>query len=55
MTFQGHLRTLATRALGSISAGEAEDIYVISFLIDNERDDRPGRIRHFPVRLVRGC
>ncbi|MFE7330842.1 hypothetical protein ACFU8W_39080 [Streptomyces sp. NPDC057565] len=39
MTFQDHLRTLATRALSSISAGEAEDIYVISFFVDNERDD----------------
>lgn len=39
MTFQDHLRTLATRALNSISAGEAEDVYVISFFIDNERDD----------------
>ncbi|MEJ8632231.1 MULTISPECIES: hypothetical protein [Streptomyces] len=37
--FQDHLRTLATRALSSISADEAEDIYVISFFIDNERDD----------------
>ncbi|MGW7080471.1 hypothetical protein [Streptomyces sp. NPDC054866] len=39
MTFQDHLRTLAERAISSISAAEAEDIYVISFFIDNERDD----------------
>ncbi|MEU8966746.1 hypothetical protein AB0C89_34280 [Streptomyces sp. NPDC048491] len=39
MTFQDHLRNLAAEALSSIPAGEAEDIYVISFFIDNERDD----------------
>ncbi|MEU8927535.1 hypothetical protein AB0D10_42630 [Kitasatospora sp. NPDC048545] len=39
MTFQDHLRALAERAISSIPAGEAEDIYVISFFIDNERDD----------------
>lgn len=39
MTFQDHLRALATQAITSISAAEAADIYVISFLIDNERDD----------------
>jgi hypothetical protein len=39
MTFQDHLRTLAERAISSIPAGEAEDLYVISFFIDNERDD----------------
>ncbi|MGA4860330.1 hypothetical protein ACPCAB_27235 [Streptomyces koyangensis] len=39
MTFQDHLRTLAEQAISSIPAGEAEDIYVISFFIDNERDD----------------
>jgi len=39
VTFQDHLRALAERAISSIPAGEAEDIYVISFFIDNERDD----------------
>ncbi|MFJ8210578.1 hypothetical protein [Streptomyces sp. NPDC096033] len=39
MTFQDHLRTLAEQAISPIPAGEAEDIYVISFFIDNERDD----------------
>ncbi|WMX47331.1 hypothetical protein RGF97_24345 [Streptomyces roseicoloratus] len=39
MTFQDHLRALATQAIASISATEAEDIYVVSFFIDNERDD----------------
>ncbi|MGW1870039.1 hypothetical protein ACWCPS_31415 [Streptomyces mauvecolor] len=39
MTFQDHLRTLAERAISSISAAEAEDIYVISFFIDNESGD----------------
>ncbi|WP_048580409.1 hypothetical protein [Streptomyces viridochromogenes] len=39
MTFQDHLRTLATRAISSITAAEAGDIYVVSFFIDNERDD----------------
>ncbi|MFJ4356104.1 hypothetical protein ACIP25_07440 [Streptomyces massasporeus] len=39
MTYQDHLRTLAERAIASIPAGEAEDIYVVSFFIDNERDD----------------
>jgi hypothetical protein len=39
VTFQNHLRTLATRAISSIPVAQAEDIYVISFLIDNERDD----------------
>ncbi|MFF3699525.1 hypothetical protein [Streptomyces sp. NPDC002221] len=39
LTFQDHLRTLAAEALSSIPAGEAEDIYVIWFFIDNERDD----------------
>ncbi|MFD8756460.1 hypothetical protein ACFV0O_36610 [Kitasatospora sp. NPDC059577] len=39
MTFQDRLRTLATGALGSVPAGEAADVYVISFFIDNERDD----------------
>ena len=39
MTFQNHLRTLATRAISSIPVAQTEDIYVISFLIDNERDD----------------
>ncbi|MEU3743773.1 MULTISPECIES: hypothetical protein [Streptomyces] len=39
MTFQDHLRSLATQAITSISAAEAADIYVISFFIDNERDD----------------
>ncbi|MFD7019124.1 hypothetical protein [Streptomyces sp. NPDC059928] len=39
MTFQDHLRTLAEQAISSIPAGEADDIYVVSFFIDNERDD----------------
>lgn len=39
MNFQNHLRTLAERAISSVPAAEAEDIYVISFFIDNERDD----------------
>ncbi|MFF7994731.1 hypothetical protein ACFZDG_33780 [Kitasatospora xanthocidica] len=39
MTFQDHLRALATQAVTSISAAEAEDIYVVSFFIDNEKDD----------------
>lgn len=39
MTFQDHLRSLATQAITSISAAEAADVYVISFFIDNERDD----------------
>lgn len=39
MTFQDHLRTLAEQAISSIPIDEAEDIYVISFFIDNERDD----------------
>ncbi|MEU9046180.1 MULTISPECIES: hypothetical protein [unclassified Kitasatospora] len=39
MTFQDHLRTLATRAISSIPAAEAADIYVLSFFVDNERDD----------------
>ncbi|MEW2708878.1 hypothetical protein AB0948_28360 [Streptomyces koyangensis] len=39
MTFQDHLRTLAERTISSIPAGEAADIYVVSFFIDNERDD----------------
>lgn len=39
MTFQDHLRTLAEQAISSIPAGEAQDIYVISFFLDNERDD----------------
>lgn len=39
MTFQNYLRTLATRALNSIPTAEAAGIYVISFFIDNERDD----------------
>ncbi|MER6400844.1 hypothetical protein ABT263_33110 [Kitasatospora sp. NPDC001603] len=39
MTFQNHLRTLAERAISSISAAEGKDTYVIPFFIDNERDD----------------
>ncbi|MFE9574535.1 hypothetical protein ACFYMW_39510 [Streptomyces sp. NPDC006692] len=39
MTFQDHLRALATQAVASISTAEAEGIYVVSFFIDNERDD----------------
>ncbi|MGW1412733.1 hypothetical protein, partial [Streptomyces sp. NPDC002403] len=39
MTFQNHLRTFATRAPSPTPTAEAKDIYVISFFIDNERDD----------------
>ena len=39
MTFHDHLHTLAERAITSITAPEAEDIYVVSFLIENEDDD----------------
>ncbi|WP_328743807.1 hypothetical protein OHT57_00525 [Streptomyces sp. NBC_00285] len=39
VTFQDHLRNLATRAINSIPASQAQDIYVVSFFIDNERDD----------------
>jgi hypothetical protein len=39
MTFQDHLRILATQAITSITAAEAVDIYVISFFIENEDDD----------------
>jgi hypothetical protein len=39
MTFQDRLQNLATQAITSIPTSEAEDIYAISFLIDNEDDD----------------
>jgi hypothetical protein len=39
MTFLDHLNTLATQAISSITASEGEDIYVVSFFIDNEDDD----------------
>jgi hypothetical protein len=39
VTFQDHLQTRATRAISSITAAEAKDIYVVSFFIDNEDDD----------------
>ncbi|WP_164494578.1 hypothetical protein, partial [Streptomyces sp. ADI92-24] len=39
MTFHDHLRHLAESALASIPAAEAQDIYVVSFFIDNEADD----------------
>jgi hypothetical protein len=39
VTFQDHLRTLAQRAIISIPSAEADDIYVVSFFIDNEDDD----------------
>ncbi|MFJ7961380.1 hypothetical protein ACIQ62_34315 [Streptomyces sp. NPDC096319] len=39
MTFPGHLRALAERAISSIRSDEAEDIYVLSFFMDNERGD----------------
>jgi len=39
MTFQDRLQNLARQAITSITASEAEDIYAISFLIDNEDDD----------------
>ncbi|MGP3987046.1 hypothetical protein [Streptomyces sp. 3N207] len=39
MTFQDHLKTIATRAISSITAADAKDIYVVSFFIDNEDDD----------------
>ncbi|MEU8507769.1 hypothetical protein AB0C40_24225 [Streptomyces brevispora] len=39
MTFNDHLAHLAERALASIPAADAGDIYAVSFLIDNEDDD----------------
>ncbi|MGI5478758.1 hypothetical protein [Streptomyces lavendofoliae] len=39
MTFNDHLRHLVERALASIPAADAPDIYALSFLIDNEHDD----------------
>ncbi len=39
MTFSDHLQHLVERALASIPAAEAGDIYAVSFLIDNEDDD----------------
>ncbi|MEU6444080.1 hypothetical protein [Streptomyces sp. NPDC047046] len=39
MTFDDHLQHLAERALASLPAAEAGDIYALSFLIDNEDDD----------------
>jgi hypothetical protein len=39
MTFHDHLHALAATAITSISAADTEDIYAISFLIDNEDDD----------------
>ncbi|MEV6756536.1 hypothetical protein [Streptomyces sp. NPDC051214] len=39
MTYQDDLRTRAMRALNSITAAEATDIYALSFLVDNEDDD----------------
>lgn len=37
--FHDHLQHLAESALASIPAAEADDIYVVSFFIDNEGDD----------------
>ncbi|MFE3327956.1 hypothetical protein [Streptomyces sp. NPDC059176] len=39
MTFNDHLQHLVERALASIPAADAGDIYAVSFLIDNEDDD----------------
>jgi len=39
MTFNDHLQHLVERALASIPAADAGDIYAFSFLIDNEDDD----------------
>ncbi|MFI9064327.1 hypothetical protein ACIGQE_21050 [Streptomyces sp. NPDC053429] len=39
MTFHDHLQHLAENAFASIPAAEADDIYVVSFFIDNEADD----------------
>lgn len=39
MTFHDHLQHLAENALASIPATEADDIYVVSFFIDNEDND----------------
>ncbi|MGW0782556.1 hypothetical protein [Streptomyces sp. NPDC002913] len=39
MTFHDHLQHLVERALASIPAADADDIYAVSFLIDNEDDD----------------
>jgi hypothetical protein len=39
MTFRDHLQRLAESALSSIPAADADDIYAVSFLIDNEDDD----------------
>ncbi|MFE1837789.1 hypothetical protein [Streptomyces sviceus] len=38
-TFNDHLQQLVERALASISAADAGDIYAVSFLIQNEDDD----------------
>ncbi|MFE0654156.1 hypothetical protein ACFVZH_36990 [Streptomyces sp. NPDC059534] len=39
MTFNDHLQHLVERALASIPAADASDIYAVSFLIGNEDDD----------------
>ncbi|MEV7174652.1 hypothetical protein AB0O18_33765 [Streptomyces sp. NPDC093224] len=39
MTFIDHPQHLVERALASIPAANAGDIYDVSFLIDNEDDD----------------
>ena len=39
MTFNDHLQHLVERALASVPAADAGDIYAVSFLIDNEDDD----------------
>ncbi|WP_329375928.1 hypothetical protein OG625_00855 [Streptomyces sp. NBC_01351] len=39
MTFNNHLQHLVERALASIPAADAGDIYAVPFLIDNEDDD----------------
>ncbi|MFF2996998.1 hypothetical protein ACFVTC_20955 [Streptomyces sp. NPDC057950] len=39
MAFDDHLRHLVEKALSSIPAADADDIYAVSFLIDNEDDD----------------
>jgi hypothetical protein len=43
MTFQDYLQLVATQAVTSISASEAHDVYVVSFLVYDEDDDPAGR------------
>lgn len=39
MTFQDHMKQIASKALASLSAARARDIYAISFFIYDEDDD----------------